>query len=350
MFLRFRLSQLSPLWILPVFAVVGIVLLVVSVRGAQQRVEMLRSWARVDARVDGGEVVSMLRSGRREAMYAERLKLKYDLGGQKYEVAATEEVFSSDYAGQARGVQRAARAGVVKALVDPVQPTMPLLNAGYNPEFFFGSLVKGWIGLTFLALSILAWRAFRTKPAGPATTGWFASGAWLVVFFAVMGVLFTAGGGIAFYMAQRELVWRPIDARVDSTDVVWKNGRSGGTSGGASSGSSPIDLYAARAWITYNFRDSSYHVPVVRGAFSNDSSGAAGVAAILKRAGTLNARFDPGNPFDARIGRPGAVARFWLPMLFLVPGLVCLFLAWLLGRKKPKRRPRKTRRRVAVAT
>jgi len=320
------------------FAVVGAVLLVISVRGAQQRIEQLKSWTRVDARVHGGEVVSLSRGGRRKAAYAERLNLEYDLGGQKYEVAATEEVYSSDYAGQARGVQRAARAGVVKALVDPLQPTMPLLNAGYNPEYFFDSLLFGLIGSTFLALSILIWRAVRTERAG--AKGGSASGAWLLVFLAVMGVLFTAGGGFAFHMAQREMSWKPIDARVDSTDVVWTR-----SSGGSSSA---VDVYAARAWITYNFRDSTFHVPVVRGVYSNDSDGAARDAATLKRAGTLNARFDPGNAFNARVGRPGAVGRFWVPMLFMVPGLVCLYLTWVLGRKKPKRRRRKVRRPVAV--
>lgn len=349
MLLRFRLSEFFPVWIAAAFGIVGIVLLGVSLRGAQQRVEELRSWSSIEARVDAGDVVSLLRRGRREAVYAERLQLRYEFGGHQYNVAATEAVYSSGYAGQARGVQRAVRAGTVPALVDPAQPAEPVLHAGYNPEFFFGSLVTGWIGVVFVVLATLLWRAFRAKPPGATTKGWFASGVWLVVFFTVMGVLFTTGGATAFYLAQREQAWRPVDASVDSTDVVWKNGRSSNSSG-ATSGSTPIDLYAARAWITYGFRGSVYHVPVVRGAYSNDSSGAAGMAATLGRSGSISALFDPGNPFDARVGRPGAVRRFWLPALFIVPGLICLLLAWLFGRKKRTRRPRKTRRRMAVAT
>lgn len=341
MILSFRVPEFSPKWIAAVFGVAGVVLLGVSVSGARQRVEKLRSWSRVDARVDGGDVVSLSTRGRREAMYAARLRLRYDFRGKQYILPATEEVYSSSYAAQARGVQETAREGNLRVLLDPNQPAVPVLNAGYNPEFFFGSLVTGWIGVIFVSLATLVWRAFRVRPPGATKNRASGSVAWLVVFFAVMGVSFIGGGGTAFYFAQREITtWRPVDARVDSADVVWRSSRSGG-SGGANSGSTPIALYAARAWITYGFRDSVYHVPVVRGAYSNDSSSAAAVAREVQRAGTIGVRFDPNNPFDASVGRPGAVRRFWLPALFILPGIVCLILVWVFGRKKRRRRPRR---------
>jgi len=350
MILRLRLPEFSPKWIAAVFGAAGVVLLGVSVSGAYQRAEKLRSWSRVDARVDGGDVASLSTRGRREAMYAATLRLRYDFRGKQYVVPATEEVYSSSYAAQARGVQEATREGSVQLLLDPSQPAAPVLNAGYNPEFFFGSLVTGWIGVVFVSLATLVWRAFRVRPAGATKGRGSGSVAWLVVFFAVMGVSFIGGGGTAFYFAQRELTaWKPVDARVDSADVVWRSSRSRG-SGGANSGSAPIDLYAARAWITYVFRDSVYHVPVVRGAYSNDSSSAAAVARAVERAGAISVRFNPNNPFDVSVGRPGAVRRFWLPALFILPGIVCLILVWVFGRKKRRRRPRRPRRSAAAAT
>ncbi len=340
MLLRFRLPPFSPKWIAPLLGVVGVVLLGVSVRGAGQRIDMLRSWPRVNARVDGGDVVSFVRRGQREAMYAGRLQLRYDFRGQQYAVAATEEVYSSHYAAQARGAQQATREGQVQVLLDPDRPAAPRLNAGYNAEFFFGSIVLAWIGGVLVFLAAVFSRAFRDE--APGTTrkqGGGAEGRWVAAFFAVLGIGFVAGGVSAFWFAQRELTtWRPVDARVDSTDVVWRPSRSRG-SGGANSGSYPVDVYAARAWITYSFGDSEYHVPVVRGAYSNDSSGAARVAAVVRRSGSMSARVNPGNPFDAAVERPGAVRRFWFPALFTVPGLVCLVLVWVIGGRK--RRPRR---------
>ena len=318
-------------------------LLAVSIRSASGRVEKLRSWSRVDARVDGGNVESLLRRGRREALYAGRLQLQYEFRGQKYTVPATEEVYSSHYAGQARGVQQAIGDGRVNVLLDPGQPSAPVLNAGYNAEFFFMSLVLGWIGIILSFLAVVFWRTFRDEsPGATKKSSSRGGGGWVAAFFALLGVGFVAGGVTAFWFAQRELTtWIPVDALVDSTDVVWRSSNS-------KSHSSRVDLYTARAWITYSLRGSSYHVPVVRGAYSNDSSGAARDAAALLRPGSMRARVNPANPFDAAIKPPGAVRRFWLPALFIVPGLVCLFLTWLIGRKKKRRRPRRQRQRAVV--
>ncbi len=347
--LSFTLPHLSAKWIAAVLGVAGVVLLSISIRSASGRVEKLRSWPRVEARVDGGNVESLFRRGQHEAMYAGRLQLQYEFRGQRYIVPATEEVYSSHYAGQARGVQEAIRDGRVNVLLDPGQPSAPVLNAGYNAEFFFTSLILGWMGIVFSFLAVVFWRTFRDElPGATKKSSSRGGGGWVAAFFAVLGIGFVAGGSAAFWFAQRELTtWIPIDALVDSTDVVWRSSRSRG-SGSANSGSSPVDLYAARAWITYSLRDSAYHVPVVRGAYSNDSSGAARDAAALLRSGSMRARVNPANPFDAAIERPGAVRRFWLPALFIVPGLVCLFLTWLIGRRKTRRRPRRPQQRAVV--
>ncbi len=335
MILQFRLTQLSPKWIALVLGTVGVVLLGVSVRGASQRIETLRSWPRVDARVDSGNVVSLLRRGRREAMYAGRLQLQYEFGGQRYSVPATEEVYSSHFAGQVRGVQQATRDGQVRVLLDPGDPSAPVLNAGYNAEYFLGSLIFAWIGGLLVFLAAVFWRAFRKEAPGAAKTRGSGGGArWVAVFFAVLGIGFVGGGITAFWLAHRQVTtWKPVDARIDSTDVVWRSSR---TSGSGSASGSSVDLYAARAWITYGMKGSAYHVPVVRGAYSNDSGGAARVATLLRRSGSMTARVDPDNPFDAALKPPGAVSRFWFPALFIVPGLVCLFLTWLIGRRRKK--------------
>lgn len=214
----YRLSGISPRWIAALFGILGIVLLGVSGRGVQQRVEMLRTWSRVEARVEGGEVVSMSGSRNRQAMYAERLRLHYELAGKQHDVTATEEVYSNDYAGQARGVQRVVRAGAVPVLVDPARPAEPILHAGYNAEFFFFSLVTGWIGVVFVSLASCLWRVMRPTSRGAPKKEWFTSEAWLIACFVVIGVLFTGGGAVAFHVARRELTWRPVDARVDSTE------------------------------------------------------------------------------------------------------------------------------------
>lgn len=347
MFIRFALPQLSPKWIAVLLGVAGIVLLSLSVRGAGQRVEKLRSWPHVDARVSGGDVVSVLRQGRREALYAGRLQLRYDFRGRQFAVPATENIYSSHYAGQARGVREAIREGEVKVRLDPDNPAMPVLNAGYNASFFFGSLILAWIGGILVLIAAVFWRVFRAEdPSATKKRESSNEGKLLLAFFGLLGAGFLGGGLFLFWTTQRELrTWRSVDARVDSTDVVWRSSSSGG-SGGSSSGSSRLDLYAARAWITYDFRDTAYHVPVVPGAYSNDSSGAAEVAAALRRSEIISARVNPANPFDAGVDRPGAVRRFWLPALFIVPGLVCLFLTWVIGRKKRKRL---RRRRIKIA-
>jgi hypothetical protein len=139
------------------------------------------------------------------------------------------------------------------------------------------------------------------------------------------------------YGAQRELAtWRPVAARVDSTDVVWRSGRSGGARG-------TVDLHAARAWLTYRHRDSTYHAPVVRGAYTSDRNDAERAVVELRGAGSIGARVDPGNPYDVTVARPSAAARLWFPALFIIPGVICLALAAMFGRgrkRRGKRRPR----------
>lgn len=335
------------------FGVVGLVLLVVSVRGAIQRATALKSWPRVEANVLGGDVVSHSSGDEREAMYAPRLRLRYDYAGRQFAVPATGEVYSSHYASQARAVREAARARRVSVLLDPANLASPVLNAGYNIEYFFGSVITGVIGAVFVSLAALLWRAFRDAPPDAVAPGRATSGGWIVAFFVVFGMSFIGGGGAALLFAHRQFTtWLPVSARIDSTDVVRKSGRSGGTRGGATTGSTPTDLYAARAWLTYRVRDSAFQAPVVRGAYSNDHDAAEESAASLQRAGTLEVRVDPADPFDVTADRRNALVTFGFPALFIVPGLICTTGALAIGRKRKrkKRTPRARRRNAKGST
>lgn len=337
------LPQLSLRWVGRALGVVGIVLLIFSVRSASQRIDRLRSWPSAEARVDDGDVVSLSRRGRREALYAARLRLRYVLDGREHLVSATEEVFSSGYAARARDVRRTLQERRVRVLVDPDAPSAPVLNAGYNLDYFFSSLVFAWVGGCLVFLAVVFSRMLRDEDAGAPKQASGGSGArWMAAFFAVLGIGFVGGGGTLFRVAHREATaWKTVDARVDSTDVVWRSSSSGGS---GASRSTSTGLYAARAWITYLDRDAEYHVPVIRGAYSNDSSEADDVAAAMRQGPTMRARIDPGDPFEAALERPGAVRRFWLPALFFLPGLVCLWLSWLFGRTTTgKRRSRRAR-------
>ena len=335
------------------FGVVGVVLLVVSVRGAIHRATALKSWPRVEANVVGGDVVSQSTDDQRAAMYAPRLRLRYDHGGRQFAVPATGEVYSSHYASQVRAVREAARAGRVSVLLDPADLASPVLNAGYNFEYFFGSVITGVIGAVFVSLAALLWRAFRDAPPGAVPPRRATSGGWIVAFFVVFGMSFIGGGVAAMHFAHRQFTtWLPVSARIDSTDVVRKSGRSGGTRGGATSGSTPTDLYAARAWISYRVRDSAFQAPVVRGAYSNDHDAAEEHAASLQRAGTLEVLVDPDDPFDVTADRRNAWVTFGFPALFIIPGLICTGLAVVLGRgkKRKKRTPRARRPRAKDRT
>ena len=328
------------------FGVVGLVLLVVSVRGAIHRATALKSWPRVEANVVGGDVVSRSTGNQRAAMYAPRLQLKYDHGGRQFAVPATGEVYSSHYASQVRAVREAARASRVSVLLDPADLASPVLNAGYNIEYFFTSVITGVIGAVFVSLAALLWRAFREAPPDVAPRR-ATSGGWIVAFLVVLGMSFIGGGVAALHFAHRQFTtWLPVSARIDSTDVVRKSGRSGGTRGGATTGSIPTDLYAARAWLTYRVRDSAFQAPVVRGAYSNDHDAAEERAASLQRAGTLEVRVDPGDPFDVTADRRNALVTFGFPVLFIIPGVICTTVALAIGRKKKrkKRTPRARRR------
>jgi hypothetical protein len=315
----------------------GVVLLVIALWSAGQQGEMLRAWPRVNAHVSAGGVVSRSTPERREAMYAMRLQLRYSFDGREYFVPATERVFSSNYAAQARDARQAVRETQVTVLLDPTAPGAPVLNAGPSAEFFLTSLILGSMGACCMLLAAVCRRMFRDEQPGAAKNKGGGNGArWVAAFFAVLGVGFLVGGGSLFWASQWEATaWKSVAARVDSTDVVW---RTSSSSGSGANSRSRVDLYAARAWITYRFQDSSYHVPVIRGSYSNDSSQAAEVAAGIGRSGHLDARLDPNDPFDAALDRPGAVSQYWMPALFIVPGLVCLWLAWLFGANKKGRR------------
>lgn len=328
------------------FGVVGLVLLAVSVRSAVQRVTALRSWNRVQAEVVAGTVASYSRGDQREAMYAPRLHLRYDHGGRQFEVPATGEVYSSHFASQVRTVREATRAGHVDVLLDPTNLASPVLNAGYNLEYFFGSLVPGFIGAVFVCLATLLWRAFRDDAPGATAPRRPTSDRWIVAFFLVLGMAFIGGGSSALYAAHRQMTgWVPVNARIDSSDIVRKSGRSGGTGGGATSGSTPTELFAARAWLSYRVRDSVFHAPVVRGAYSNDRDAAEVGAASLQQAGMFEARVDPDDPFDVTADRRNAWVTYGFPALFIIPGLICTGLAVALGRgKKRKKRTSRVRR------
>ena len=234
-------------------------------------------------------------------------------------------------------------------LLDPANLASPVLNAGYNIEYFFGGVITGVIGAVFVSLAALLWRAFRDAPPDAVAPGRATSGAWIVAFFVVFGMSFIGGGGAALLFAHRQFTtWLPVRARIDSTDVVRTSGRSGGTGGGATTGSTPTDLYAARAWLTYRVRDSVFQAPAVRGAYSNDRDAAEERAESLQRAGTLEVRVDPADPFDVTADRRNALATFGFPALFIIPGLICTTVAVAIGRtKKRKRRTPRARRRNA---
>ncbi len=315
------------------FGGVGLLMVGFAAREAGRLRQELASWPRVRAHVDSAGVVTPVK--RREAVYAQRLWLSYELAGQRYTAPVNDNVYSSGYGSAVRRAAAAERAGSVLAMADPRDPTKLTINPG-GWGFYAGPLILGGLGLFFCgfgALFLALW--MRQGGDHESSASWGMPPPIAVAFLAVMTAMFLGGGLFGAYLVHHQrTAWLSVETRVDSTDVVWQSS--------SSSSSSHADLYAVRLWLSYEVAKRGYHAPMVRGAYWSNYNGIARRAAAARDEGTTRVLVNPSDPYDI-IPTPHGIGLDWLPWLFVGIGAI-LFWVTVLASRSLRKKSRVSRR------
>jgi hypothetical protein len=315
-----------------IFAGCGILLLGYAAYSAYRGHHALSTWPRVQAHVDSGRVVAWEDGRHRQALYAERLWLRYGQGRNEIARPVTAGVYTSRYGAAVRAVRQATGTGTVPVMLDPRDSSNVTLNPGYTWRYFFSQLVSGGLGLFFMAFGLTFWiihkRAGNPTPAPSAGT----TTRHAIILLSVMGVAFLAVATIAFAaMRDRQVTWSNVQARIDSTDIVWKKGDS-------DRDGADVDSYRVRSWLTYSLGSGEYHAPLASSVSRGDSAATARRALEHERRGTLAVLVDPHDPYSLMAAPPTALGLLWLPGLFAAIGVILLGIAaWLLARRRHER-------------
>lgn len=318
--------QLSWRWAAVVFGGVGLVMLYVAGLWAWHARERLRTWPLVQAHVDSAAVVTP--RAPRQALYGPRYWVTYTLRGAMVSTVATRSVLTSDYAGVAREAERARRSGTVPAIVDPADARDLELDPGVNARFFFDSIIMGALGLVFAGFGALFFVVGRRQGMDrPSQAAFTMPAAFGVAFATVMGVLFL-GGAVIGARATARPGWAPVEARVDSADVVQETEKHSTT-------------YAPRLWLAYTVTGRAFHAPLDATWSSSNYDSQARYAADAVRAGTIRILVSPREPYDVARADQGLVSRVTFPAIFGLFALICFGMALLFRRgRRPRHRPK----------
>jgi len=325
--------RLSWRWAAIAFGGVGLVMLYVAGLWAWRAHERLRTWPLVQAHVDSAAVLTP--RAPRQALYGPRYWVTYTLRGATVSTVTTRSVLTSDYAGVAREVERARRSGTVPAIVDPADARDLELDPGVNARFFFDSIIMGALGLVFAGFGALFFVVGRRQGMDSPSQATFATPpAFGVAFATMMGVLFLGGAVIAARMTARP-GWTPVEARVDSADVVQETQKHGTT-------------YGPRLWLSYSVSGRAYHVPLDATWSSSNYGAQARHGAEAVRAGTMRILVSPQEPYDMARADEGLASRIAFPAIAGLLALLCFGMAALFWRgrrtgRRAKARPRHER-------
>ena len=313
-----------------VFGGIGLALMGLATRWAMELRRELESWPRVQAGVDSAGVTSPTHP--RRDVYAARLWLTYTYDGWNYVSPVTEGVYQNDYGSAVSRSEAAARKGTAQVMLDPQHPRAVQLDPGYSWRFFFGPLIFGGLGAVFGAFGLMSMvLGLRHGMAQPAQFFIPMSPRVAVFFAAGMAVLFLGGTAVALWLGhgQRQS-WVPLDAHVDSADVVRAN----------------HGTWAVRQWLSYTVRGRSYRAPLTASFATSNYQRQLGNAAAMERQGVLRVFADPSHPYFVVSSSQRTGSTIVLPLVFGGIGAVLLWVAWLLHQWNTRSpRARRSRRR-----
>ncbi len=320
--------QLSWRWAAIIFGGAGLVMLYVAGLWAWHARERLRTWPLIQARVDSAAVVTP--RAPRQALYGPRYWLTYTLRGATVSTVAARSVLTSDYAGVAREAERARQSGTVPAIVDPANRRDLELDPGVNARFFFDSIIMGALGLVFAGFGALFFVVGRRQGMDRPSQAAFATPpAFGVAFATVMGTLFL-GGAVLGARATARPGWTPVEARVDSADVVQETAKRRTT-------------YAPRLWLGYTVSGRAYHAPLDATWSSTNYDAQARLARDAERAGTIRILVSPREPYAVARADQGLLSRILFPAIFGLFAIMSFGMALLFRRGRPSRHRSKSR-------
>lgn len=300
-------------------AVLGALALGVGIqRGAVLRTR-LTTWPEVEGHVDSATVIPWS-FATREASYATRVWLTYTQAGVRRH-RKVDGSYSGDWAAEARAADAVVRRGSVSLLLDPADPSDVTLDPGYTLRFFAWPAAIAAGGLALLLGALVAAIGRRRRIDGRAAAqrrGW--SGGWAL---GALGVACLAiAGAIGAHEVGRRIRWVAVPARVDSADMVQRQGHQHGW------------RYAPRLWIAYERGGRVYRRPVLTGAPWSGTPITAQLAGdAAARSGRTTAWVDPGDPYEASLD-PTAAGNLVIPGGLAAAGLAALAAAIRLRRRR----------------
>lgn len=323
------------------FGGAGLVMVVLAAQLAYHLRTMLATRARVEARVDSADVVSGLRThgvGRfrrdQDVVYAARVWLTYQTDGNTYAGPLVEGDSSRFYDRAMHDATEAVRLKGMMVMVDQKNPRAVVRLPGSTWSFFGGPLVLGGFGVLFVVWGAVYLRSGLGRGldrlAGDPDV-YRMSVARGAILAGMCGILLVLTAGVLAHVENdMTAAWIPVQARVDSADVVSKSDHT----------------YAVRKWLSYEIGGRAYRVPRIASLWRDDS-GAAVRAAAAARGEIAPTLVDPSDRYNVS-PMTTAATRVWLPIIILGLGLICLAGAAIVWRRRARDHASRARRATSA--
>jgi hypothetical protein len=322
------------------FGGVGVITVSVAVYVAWLLNVELRTWPRVDARVDSADVITV--SGVNGTSYASRVWLFYEFNGVDHQGPATVRRRWADYASAAGDALEARRLGHLTALLDPRHPETADPRVGSIAELFLVPIIIGFLGLVFAAFAYGAVIMGRRQGFDQVGREITARPRFALLMFGGMGLLFVVAAVLAAILGPQSKSWIPVIAQVDSVDVVQVTTSTHGRGGRSTA-------YALRTWLTYSVNGRTYLSPTTANTARSDSGAAARQGRDARR-GPTDILVDPTNPYRVVAAASARRDGVLIPLIFGLIGALLIAIGILIRRQATKPHRRAPLRKTAPAT
>jgi hypothetical protein len=316
------------------FGGAGLVLLLVAAYMAWQLGIELRTWPRVEARVDSADVTTQPNTT--QTSYVARLWLAYRFNGHDYRVPTTTHQGSAEYAAAAKGALDANQAGHVTVLLDPRHPEVADPRVGSEGTWFFAPILVGALGLWFGAFGFAFLMMNRRRSVDRVARASTLSPRILGPAFAGLGALFIVAAAIAVAVGPQGKSWTLAHAQVESADVVRVSETTSDQErmNGESDYGQP--MFAVRTWLTYSLEGRAYRTAITAASSRNDSAAVARLASAGAAAGPVDVMIDPRNPYRVVTAHANRADAILIPGILGLIGAVMIGFALLIRRQVSK--------------
>jgi hypothetical protein len=134
-----------------IFALIGILMILVAVWTGYQQHAILKQWPRVEAEVINSRVAQGPDS-EGSMTYKAAIEFRYTVNGKEFSTPASSNISTTNYAGVKRQVDRYPVGSRHLIWHNPADPNDVRFDAGYTVGFFFVPVLFGGMGILFTGI------------------------------------------------------------------------------------------------------------------------------------------------------------------------------------------------------